>query len=246
MKEDDFQKIDKKGMAEWRDKYRNSSYIFKSFFSKKQDVSDMFKKYLHNTHLFYHAVQKSSGCKYITDSTCSAAYCHNLSLVPEIDLYVIHLIRDAKGVAHSRSMTKYWPNSKVVWLPRVAPWRAAITWVKRNLFIELAFAKKKDRYLRVHYEDLIENPTQTVKRIGKLLGLELKQLDFIDGKNVVLGDTHLTGGNIYVSAKTGKTALKLDERWKSDMKWWNVVLVSLITWPLTLRYSIIDKIKKDS
>jgi len=243
LKEDDFQKIDKKRLTEGKNKYNNTRSILKFSLKKEQDVSDTFKEYLHNIYLFYRAVQKNRACQFMTDSTGSVAHCYNLSLIPEIDLYVIHIVRDSRGVAHSRGVTKCLPNSNVVWLAGVSSWRTAVSWLKRNLFIEFAFSKRKGKYIRVHYEDFIENPTKTVKKIGNLLGLELKQLDFIDDKSVVLGETHLIGGNVYVSKK-GRTVLKLDERWKRDMKWWKIVLVTLITWPLLLKYFVVDKMMK--
>lgn len=210
---------------------------------KKQALPDDFKQYLKGLQILYSVIAKKRNCKIMTDSTPLALYGYYLSLVPSIDLYVVHLVIDPRGFAHSGSKIKF-ASGNVPWSPKIHPFRSAFSWLKRNWFIERVLSRKKGRYLRVHYEDFIENPIQTLKEIGALLGIKLEPNDLIKNNTIHLGENHFSAGNIDAITKQGKIVLKLDERWKRDMKWWNIVLVTLITWPLFLKYFIVDKMMK--
>jgi hypothetical protein len=152
-------------------------------------------------------------------------------------------VRHPNGFAYSQWQVK--SNAKgIPWSKKIPLWQSAFTWLKKNLIVELFF--KKSKYLRVHYEDFIKYPTQVIKRTEEILDCRLDdQLSFIDGNKMKLGEQHLTRGNLDAVGK-GKEeiVLKLDERWKRNMKWWNIVLVTLITWPLLLKYFLFDKIKR--
>jgi hypothetical protein len=114
----------------------------------------------------------------------------------------------------------------------------------RNFFIEIMFSQKTGRYLRIHYEELIENPGKEIKRIQHMLGLTPNPLSFIEGNRIKLGICHLSAGNIGLLGKEEEVVLKQDERWKHEMKWWNVLIVTMMTWPLLLKYFILDKMMK--
>ncbi len=47
------------------------------------------------------AIRSVSGCEVILDSTKDPAYAFLLNLVPEVDMRLIHLVRDSRGVAYS-------------------------------------------------------------------------------------------------------------------------------------------------
>jgi len=239
-----FKKIDEKSFLEASKKYRNLGEFFKLLRLRKtqRKVPDDFKQYLESLQILYSTIQKYQAGQVITDSSASFLHGYYLSLIPSIDLYVVHLVRDPRGFAHSHSRIKF-SSKDVVWSKKRHPLQSALSWFKKNLVIELFFPK--GRYLRVHYEDFIENPTNVLANIGDMLGVNLEQFDFIQGKTVKLGKHHLTRGNIDAVIKgEEELVLKLDERWKRDMKWWNIVLVTLVTWPLLLKYFIVDKIMK--
>ncbi len=240
-----FKKIDEKSFIEASQKYRNIGEFFKLLLLRKTQrrMPDDFKQYLESLQILYSTIQKYRACQVITDSSASFLHGYYLSLIPSIELYVVHLVRDPRGFAHSHSRIKF-SSQKVSWSEKRNPLRSAFSWAKKNWVVGLLFPRRKGRYLRVHYENFIENPTNTLANIGNMLGINLERFDFIQGKTVKLGKHHLTRGNIDAVIKgEEEIVLKLDERWKRDMKWWNIVLVTLITWPLLLKYFIVDKIR---
>ncbi|GEM_PF-1341010 len=239
-----FKKIDKKSFIEASQKYRKIGEFFKLLLLRKTQrrMPDDFKQYLESLQILYSTIQKYQACQIITDSSASFLYGYYLSLIPSIDLYVVHLVRDPRGFAHSHSRIKF-SSENVHWSEKRKSLNSAVSWFKKNLVIELFFPK--GRYLRVHYEDFIENPTNVLANIGNILSINLGLFDFIQGKTVKLGKHHLTRGNIDAIIKgEEELVLKLDERWKRDMKWWNIILVTLITWPLLLKYFVVDKMMK--
>ncbi len=240
-----FKKIDLNVFARQFHQYNNHGVVtfFKLLFLKKRKkLPSDFKQYLNNLEIVYSTIHKHLGCQIMTDSTIFPFYGYYLSLIPSIDLYVVQLVRDPKGVVYSWNKIKY-TSRNVPWSPKINSLQSAFTWLKRNGLTDFLFSRKKGKYLRIHYEDFVENPTQTVKEIGNMLGIELESSHFIHGNTVQLGKNHLSGGNINTVEK-GEIVLKLDERWKRDMKWWKVVLVTLVTWPLLLKYFIVDKMMK--
>jgi hypothetical protein len=216
---------------------------------KKIKLADDFKQYLQGLAIKYQAIHKHKPGQIITDSSIDVWYGYYLSLIPSIDLYIVHLIRDPRGVSYSRQQLKFAsPRAKKPWTPQIPYSKSALSWVKRNIFIEMKLARS-GKYLRVHYEDLIENPSAVVKEIADLLNLKLENIDFIKENSenkVFLGESHLIGGNLDALKKgPEEIVLKRDERWKHHMKWLDIMLVTFITWPLILKYSIFRKLLKN-
>ncbi|MDY6991470.1 MAG: sulfotransferase [Pseudomonadota bacterium] len=231
----DFEKIDKDSFSKIRDKYWNNFNLLKIKLKKQYPID--FKNYLNDLETIYQVIYRHSGGKIITDSTCHTLYGHHLSLIPSIELYVVHLIRDPRGVVHSWDSPKY-TSKGVLSAPRIKPLPSTFTWIKRNLILEFLFSKKKYRYLKIHYEDFIEHPERTLRELNRFLNIELTEnnLNFIKGKTVELDVNHLSWGNLN-SFEKGVIYLKQDDRWKNDMTLINRLIISLITYPFRLKFN---------
>ena len=95
----------------------------------------------------------------------------------------VHLIRDGRAVAYSLSRVDWWEDDVVWWYgdtPRRwreeggDPWElCARHWVRELAAIEEGLcAVAPDRRLEVRYEELVERPIATVKRVASFAGLE--------------------------------------------------------------------------
>ncbi len=82
----------------------------------------------------YEAVRHVSGANVIVDSTKDAAYAHAMRRMAGVDLRVLHLVRDSRGVA--------WSWAKLVrsdpdhYMRQFSPPVTASRWVAYNLMVE--------------------------------------------------------------------------------------------------------------
>ena len=129
-----------------------------------------FDAYCERLAVLYSAIQQVSGCTVIVDSTKSPAFAVLLRNVPRIDLRLVHLVRDSRGVAFSWSKQEIQnpqyannPTLRDTPMATVSPWKSALTWdLKNALFACLAPGKQR---LRVDYEAVAADPTNALGRI---------------------------------------------------------------------------------
>src|SRR5437773_2056276 len=76
----------------------------------------------------YHGIHTASGCRVIVDSSKLPAYGHVVSHLPEVDLYVVHLVRDPRATAYSWLRKKAAPDRKEGMMQRQRPLHAAALW----------------------------------------------------------------------------------------------------------------------
>jgi hypothetical protein len=92
-----------------------------------------------------------------------------------------------------------------------------------------------DRFLRVRYEDLIDDPRETVRRIVTMAREPDAELPFVDDRTVRLRANHTVSGNPD-RFTTGSVSLRSDDRWRGAQRridrWGTVALTA----PLMLRY----------
>ena len=195
-----------------------------------------YAKYLNNLEKVYRAMQVSTGCNLIVDSSKFPAYGYMLGTIPTIDLYVVHLVRDPRAVAYSRLRKKWNPDANA-YMPRFSPSRSALVWDYMNLSIEAVLGRTRERYMMFRYEDFVKSPRETIERTLKLVREEASQPPPFTAENeLALGPSHMVTGNPGVYKETGTVRLRLDEEWRAKMAPRDNNLVTLLTSPLMLRY----------
>lgn len=175
----------------------------------------------------YKSIQAVTHSNVIIDSSKNVGYGYILSLVSALDIYIVHLIRDARATAYS-----WIQNKPGLWTQR--PTKSSLRWFIRNLTADLLGNNSSSRYLRIHYEDFIDRPVQTVKQILELINEPNAELPFISEDKVQLGKNHGICGNPD-RFQNGVIQLKLDKRW-IEMNRIDQIIVSVITWPLLAKY----------
>ena len=188
----------------------------------------------------YRAIQQVSGAAVIIDSSKSPVYGLILDGVENIDLYIVHIVRDSRAVAYSWTKKKLMPTSKgrSTYQSRYSPAKGALIWLWWNLLLE-GFRRRRGRYLRMRYEDLVRRPRDSISRMLSLLGTpQTGSLQWLDDDAIELRTNHTVSGNPMRFAR-GKVRLKLDDEWRLRMRKSHKWLVTAVTGPLLVRYGYI-------
>ena len=190
----------------------------------------------------YAAVAAVSGATTVVDSSKNASLAYVLRRQPDLDLRVLHVVRDSRGVAYS--WTKHVPRPEAgdaseadPEMHRYQPWRAALLWNLQNLSLTM-LGRLGTPTERVHYEHLLADPFGTMRRICAFLELPSGEElgSFLGSDSVRLAPAHTVSGNP-MRFQTGTVPLRRDDAWRRQMRAADRRLVSALTLPLLLRYS---------
>jgi hypothetical protein len=185
----------------------------------------------------YSAIQSVSGAQCVVDSSKDPPYLFFLSTIEQIDLHVIHLIRDPRAVAHSWTRKKIRPEviRTEEFMPRYSYSRSAREWVIYNIGTGL-IQRRNVNYIRIRYEDMIRRPNETIALIREKTGCSQGFRHTINAKSVDdLAINHTVSGNP-LRFDRGKIPLKEDDEWMRMMPSWGKALVTLVTLPLCVHH----------
>jgi hypothetical protein len=176
-------------------------------------------------------IAATTGSRVVVDSSKWPGYASLLEQIDGVGLAVVHLIRDPRGVVHSRQKRGLRAGRP----PELSPVRSALQWNVWNPVIEAAW--RDGRYARLRYEDFVAKPEEAVHRLARLAGEEAGQTLFTAPDTVELDTTHSVAGNRNRFQK-GSVRIALDEEWRTPQGLSPVDrrLVGALTWPLRLRY----------
>ena len=184
--------------------------------------------YMANLEKFYNSLYTVGGNQILIDSSKLPTYLHLLSLLPSIDLFLLHLVRDPRAVSFSWQRKKARQKSIL---------KSSREWLSWNLFFDYFGYKLSENYIRIYYENFIEKPRVTIRNILRFLEEPEVNADFpfIDDNTVRLYKDHNIGGN--TSRKSvGSTVITPDNEWRYNLSFVNKYFVSCITMPLLFRY----------
>ena len=181
------------------------------------------------------ATREIAGSRVIVDSSKRPLYTFMLSRVPNIELTVVHVVRDPRAVAHSRNRYKRQVDSgEDRGMTQASPITSAISWDMWNIGVR-SLSRRLPRYTVVRYEDLIADPASTVAGILDVAGVPEAATPFISGSTITLQPNHTVSGNPS-RFTTGDIELRLDAAWRQDMRSIHRRSVTALTLPLLRRY----------
>lgn len=189
----------------------------------------------------YSAVASVSGCPIVVDSSKHASLAFCLRRRSDVELRVLHVVRDSRAVAFSWGREVLRPDSAAAsYMATYSPAVAAQQWNVQNGAFEL-LAQLGVPVLRVRYEDLASNPAAELTKIAAFGSLPLGNypLGFLrhDGRSVYadLEASHTVSGNP-MRFETGPVRIDRDERWRTAMQTRHRRTVTALTFPLLARY----------
>lgn len=181
----------------------------------------------------YRGVAEVTGDAVLVDASKHASLAFALRRAADLDLRVLHMVRDSRGVAYSWSKTVARPETDGADMPTYTPARAAVLWTANNTLFDL-LGRLGTAVHRFRYEDLVADPVTVMGDVLTYLGLPAddETLAFLRSDSAELGASHTIGGNPMRFA-TGRLTLRADDAWRRELSPRARLEVSALTaWPM--------------
>lgn len=196
-------------------------------------------EYIEKFAAVYQAAAAVSGAQVVVDSSKHPSTAYLLRRLPELDLRVVHLVRDSRGVAYSWTKEIARPEatatSAQAEMYRYPPWKSALLWDTHNAALA-ALGRRGVPVWRLHYERLLADPVATVADLARFLGVAAAGVEsFVAAGSVEVGPAHQIAGN-YMRFTTGRLPLRRDEAWRERLPAGARRTVDALTAPLLVRY----------
>jgi hypothetical protein len=162
----------------------------------------------------YRAAAEVSGAAVVVDSSKHSALAHVLRWAGDIDLRVVHVVRDARGVAYSWTKTVSRPETDGTdEMTRYSPSRSALLWNAHNAAFGL-LARRGVPVHRVRYEQFLADPRAALTDLAAYAGVPVSGADlkFVGDGHADLGVGHSAAGNP-MRFTVGRLALRRDDAW---------------------------------
>jgi hypothetical protein len=182
----------------------------------------------------YRVLSEVTGADVIVDSSKRPSNAACLRLMPGVDPYLLHVVRDPRGVAYSRLRRKKNPDGAGE-MPVISSRYSALDWVATNVAAEDVTHAEPHRSMLLRYEDFVSEPKETIRRIAARIGKDLSPNPFVDEHTVDLGSNHTVSGNPDRFDR-GLISLRPDVAWMDRLSAFDRRLTTSLTLPLLLRY----------
>jgi hypothetical protein len=151
--------------------------------------------------IFVQAILEVTGKSIFLDTSKDPMRIRYLQRSSLFDLYVIHLVRDVRGVVASVLSRK----------PEMNVRQAAKSWLIREQNIQGQLqAIPADRKIQISYEELTHQPLTTLNRLYAFMGAET-QPQLLDYREV---EHHILGNKM---RKRSSSEIQTDERWRTAL-----------------------------
>jgi UDP-N-acetylglucosamine transferase subunit ALG13 len=193
-------------------------------------------RYLELLRPLYGAIRAVSGADVIVDSSKLPMHAMLLRRIP-VDLRLVHLVRDSRGVAFSwqKHVRNRVTDGDPQFMERYDPVSASMRYVLYNELTGRLGREVPSMLLR--YEDFVARPAETLGWVADLAGAERGpgDLAFVRGEQIDLRPNHTVDGNPMRFA-VGPVTLRPDEEWRTRMEPVDRRVVTALTLPLLRRY----------
>lgn len=205
----------------------------------RRSLSSVLVDYAQALECVYRATAITAGAELIVDSSKSAPELLLALRAFRLDLDVLHIVRDPRAVAHSRS--RQIPTMQPVsrWMPSEGAIRISARWSVRNILIEAILARYASAQHRMRYEDFVTDFTREIRSLRSLNKVVdttyITELLTADGQ-IAIKPGHVIDGNTRVLQHASHIQLRLDDEWKSAMPLSRQAAVCTPAFPLMLFY----------
>lgn len=163
--------------------------------------------------IFKKAKEEKPTIEYILDSSKDERDLVYLHENEKINLRIVHLIRDGRGVVNSHER-------------KDQNWFEAFSkWFIRNLWTKIYLRKiDKEKKKTISYDLFAKNPKKYIKKINKAFDLDINENNFIEEVNEE--PSFRFSGNRMRHKKLRK--IRYDQKWKKEMPKWKKALLTML------------------
>lgn len=196
------------------------------------------QEYAEGYQAVYEAARAVSGADVIVDSSKYTSLFYCLRRLPELDLRLLHLVRDSRAVAYS--WTKVVRRPEVVdgeaYMHRFKPARLAVLWNVHNTLLELPRLAGTPT-LTLRYEDFAADPDAVLRSVAGFADLDLgpDDLGFLEPDAVQLSTSHQVAGNP-MRFTTGRVEIRRDDAWRTELDSRDRRRVAALTAPVSVAF----------
>lgn len=191
----------------------------------------------------YAAIADVSGCSVVVDSSKEVAVAYVLVMARQPGLRLLHLVRNANGVAYSwtKEVAKPELGNPDARLAQYKPARMAARWVGYNSLLDLLRLWRVP-LLVLRYESLVEQPRERLAGVLRHAGLPVGADDmaFVRDGQVHLGPAHTVAGNP-MRFRQGALNLRVDEAWRTGLRRRDRRTVTLMASPVLARFGYLGR-----
>jgi hypothetical protein len=188
----------------------------------------------------YSGIANAGANRIIVDSSKIPAYLHALGRVPELDLRVVHLVRDPRATTYSwlRRIERTDGGSELA-MEQFPVWGSSGRWVTWNAMVPIIAKQIGAPTIRIHYESFVARPRETLEEVLTLVddvgSISNDGWPFVGPNEVDLKPTHTVWGNPS-RQRTGRIRIEADMEWSTELGTWHRALVAGLTYPLARKY----------
>lgn len=216
-------------------RYERLRYLLRPHHERELTLDEpRFARYAEYTSALFNAIADLSGATVIVDSSKSPARALALSRIPGLDVRMLHLVRDVRGVAYSlRKLSTPKPGEvKPKKSVRRNNLRFAGTWAIVNYFCERVRPKIPGPNLFTRYEDYTADPDGMLSMVADLLGVA--RIPYTVGASYLMTQGHQVAGN--EGRMRPVQAIATDETWRKKFGFGMQKGLYLLVLPLMLHY----------
>jgi hypothetical protein len=218
------------------DRHRYLPFLVKPGLSPKFD--ERLRAYREAIALIYAAIRAVAGADVVVDSTKVPPFAYVVRGIGGVDLRVVHLVRDPRGVAYSWMKWKRRPEVREgeLFMDRYGPVSASLRWLDCNFLMHNLVGPDVPGLL-VKYEDFVAHPQDAVRSVVRHAGEPAQDAlieELLAGRRSIR-ENHSVAGNP-IRFDRGPLRLRLDDEWKSQMRRRDRLVVTALTSPLLSRY----------
>ena len=220
----------------WALQRRSSGYSSVLPFAGNIGDKERTRAFLHSTKALLDAIGEVSGCQTLVDSSKVPGWLLTLARLPDVDLRVIHLIRDGRGAVWSlgKSYDKADKLGVQHDISSRSAWQTSLSWSAANVLCEYATLRAGLSSLRLRYEELTLDPVGSLGRLGRHSDFEPASLiELVESKKTFSAGCAIAGNRLRMNREL---SLAADNEWAGGLSLRDRMIYWMLAGWLGVRY----------